>query len=179
MKEKRKRNIKKILLSIGLLTIFAVIFLIVFYFCNPLSKFNQTFFKVIPYPISLIEKDTLITTRDLLSNTESLEKFYSSQDFSQIGMRVDFETEEGRERLKIKEKEVLNKLIENELIQIIANSEGIYISQKEAEQELVTKAQEAGSTENLALSLKKLYKRRRYCYVSCLTCPIISRRNIS
>lgn len=157
MKNKNKKNIKKILLSIGLFILFLIIFMVIFYFCNPLTKFNQTFFKIIPYPISLIEKNTVITTRELLSNTESLKKFYSSQDFSQAGMRIDFETKEGEGRLKIKEKEVLNKLIEDKLIQIIANSKGIYISKKEAEEELISKARAAGSIENLALSLKKLY----------------------
>ncbi len=157
MKKKIKKIFRRTFLSILLVSGFFLVFLIIFYFFSPLNKFNKKFFKKIPYPIAVINQNKIITTKNLLSNSESLEKFYNSQDFSKIGMRVDFETEEGLERLKIKEKEIFNKLIENEIIEIIAESKGIHISKKEAGKELVTKAQEAGSTENLALSLKKLY----------------------
>jgi hypothetical protein len=59
--------------------------------------------------------------------------------------------------LKIKEKEVFNKLVENILVEKIANVQGIQVDKREAEQEIVTKAKEVGSTENLALNLKRLY----------------------
>ncbi len=151
------KKIKKGFLYIILFMIFCSAFLITFYFFSPLGKFNQRFFKIIPYPITLIDGNQLITTRDLLQNVESLEKFYNSQDFSEIGLRIDFETKEGQQRLKVKEKEIFNKLIEDKIIQSIARAEGINVSKKEAGQELISKAQEAGNTENLALNLKKLY----------------------
>lgn len=154
---KENKIIKKIGLSVILLIVFVTIFLVSFYFLNPLNKFNQNFFKIIPYPIALINNNKIISTKNLLSDMESLQKFYSSQDFSEIGMRVDFTTIEGQQRLKIKEKEIFNKLIEDAVIKIIAESKGIEISKKEAGAELVAKAQEAGSTENLALNIKKLY----------------------
>jgi len=157
MKKQNKIIFNKITLFIGLLLIFAIIFLGIFYFCSSLNNFTKSFFKTIPYPIALINKNKILTTRDILSNAESLERFYVSQDFSEIGMRIDFKTEEGKQRLKIKEKEIFNKLIEDEIIKLIAESKGINISQKEAEQELIAKTQAAGSTENLALNLKKLY----------------------
>lgn len=156
MKKQNKKYIKRILMFLGLISFFIVFFLLVFYLCNPLKSFYRPFFKVIPYPIAYVE-GKIITTRDLLSNVESLKKFYNNQDFSYLGLRVDFKTEEGQQRLKLKEKEVFEKLIENELIKKIAESKGIYISEKEAGNELVTKAQEAGNTENLAMNLKKLY----------------------
>lgn len=156
MKKQNKRIIKRILLGLGLGFTFIVLFLIIFYFCNPLSKFYRPFFKTIPYPIAIVD-GKIITTKSLLQDLESLEKFYNTQDFSDLGLRVDFKTEEGQKRLKIKEKEVFNKLIENIMVEKIAQSKGIFVTEKQAGEELVTKAQEAGSTENLALNLKKLY----------------------
>jgi len=157
MKKINKIFSKKVLQFSFWLGLFILLFLVIFYFCNPLSKFNRTFFRVAPYPLALINGNEVISTRDLLFNLESLEKFYLSQDFSEMGMRIDFETEEGETRLKIKEKEVFSKLIENKLIEIIANEKGIYVSKKEAGEDLVSKAQDSGSTENLALNLKKIY----------------------
>lgn len=156
MKKENKKRIKSTLLFLGLAVFFITAFLIIFYFCNPLSNFNKKFFRVIPYPVALVD-GKIITTRNLISDTESLKNFYEKQDFSELGLRVDFKTEEGELRLKVKEKEVFNKLIENQIIQKIAKSKGIEVTEKEAGTELVTKAQEAGSTENLALNLKKLY----------------------
>ncbi len=156
MKKENKKRLKKILLFFGLLSFFIITFLIFFYFCNPLNKFNKKFFRFIPYPVALVD-GKIITTRNLISNTESLKNFYENQDFSELGLRIDFKTEEGKLRLKVKEKEVFNKLIEDQIIQKIAESKGIKVTEKEAGDELVTKAQEAGSIENLALNLKKLY----------------------
>jgi len=154
---KKGSKLKKISLFIVLMFSFLVIFLIISYLINPVAKFNKIFFKTIPYPIASIDETTLLTTRDLLSDIESLERFYTSQDFSEIGMRIDFDTEEGTKRLKIKEKQVFNKLIEDSIIKIIAKSKNIVISKKEAEEELISKSKKAGSTEDLALNLRKLY----------------------
>lgn len=153
-------NKNKIFKRAGLFALIALIFLIifftVFYFFSPLKGFSKNFFKMIPYPVAMVDGE-MITSKDILKNTQSLRKFYETQDFSEIGMRVDFKTAEGEERLKIKEKEVFNKLVENILIEKIANAQGIDVSRKEAEQEIITKAKEFGSTEDLALNLKRLY----------------------
>lgn len=156
MEKQNKKIFKKIGLFLGVGLLFVVAFFVIFYFSNPLNKFNRTFFKTIPYPVALVD-GKIITTRNLIKNTESLESFYTNQNFSDLGLRVDFKTEEGQFRLKVKEKEILNKLIENQIIIKISESKGIKISEKEAGNELITKAQEAGSTENLGINLKKLY----------------------
>jgi len=156
MKIDNKTKIKKIALFVGIALVFLISFLLIFYFLNPLKGFSRSFFKTIPYPIAFVEGDS-ITTKDILSDASSLKKFYETQDFSEVGLRVDFKTKAGQERLKIKEKEIFNKIIENILIEKIANSKKIFVSKEEAEAELVSKAEEAGNIENLALNLKKLY----------------------
>jgi len=157
MNKKTESILRKISIFTGVLILFLIAFILIFYFCNPLGSFTKTFFKVIPYPIAVIDQNNVVTTKDLLSSSESIEKFYNNQDFSEIGLRIDFDTEEGKQRLKIKEKEVFNKLIENELVVLVSNSKGIIITKKEAEEELVMKAREAGDMKNLATSLKNLY----------------------
>jgi hypothetical protein len=156
MKIENKAKIKKAALFIAIALIFIVVFLLVFYFINPFKGVNKKFFEIIPYPVALVDGD-IITTRRLLSEESSLKKFYEIQDFSKVGLRIDFKTESGRERLKIKEKEIFNKIVENILIEKIANSKNIVTTKDEAENELVNKAEEMGNTENLALNLRKLY----------------------
>jgi hypothetical protein len=153
-------NKNKLLKRTGLFVLIGLLFLIglfvIFYFLSPLKSWNKMIFEVAPYPVAWVDGE-IITTRDVLKNTDSLRNFYETQDFSEIGMRVDFKTEDGKKRLKIKEKEVFNKLVENILVEKIANVQGIQVDKREAEQEIVTKAKEVGSTENLALNLKRLY----------------------
>jgi hypothetical protein len=156
MKKQNKKTLKKFGVFFGVFLLFLIAFFVFFYFSNPLNKFNRAFFKTIPYPVALVD-GKIITTRNLIKNTESIENFYSNQDFSELGLRVDFKTEEGQFRLKVKEKEILNKLIEDQIIVKIARARGIEVSEKEAGDELITKAQEAGNTENLAINLKRLY----------------------
>ncbi len=72
-------------------------------------------------------------------------------------MRIDFETKEGELRGEIKEKDVLDKLVEDEIIRDIAKKNGIVVTKEEAQNEIQQKIQEFGDTQALIVNLEKLY----------------------
>ncbi|MFA5961641.1 MAG: peptidylprolyl isomerase [Parcubacteria group bacterium] len=120
---------------------------------NQLTKKTSAY---IPYPVAFWGKN-IITEDKLKSQLNSARMFYENQDFSDMGMRVDFATEDGKKRLKIKEKNILNKLIENQLIENEAKKRGIIIKQEDISQAVSRKMQEYGSEDYLKENLKKLY----------------------
>lgn len=113
--------------------------------------------KIIPYPAAMVEKSNFISIGELNENLNSVKKFYETQDFSQFEMRVDFSTENGKKRLKMKEKEILNKMIEDKSVYFLAKKRGITINQEMVDHYLERKLEEYGSAENLKNNLEKLY----------------------
>ncbi|MFA6160323.1 MAG: peptidylprolyl isomerase [Parcubacteria group bacterium] len=111
---------------------------------------------IIPYP-SVISNSVFITTERLQNQLAGAKKFYEGQDFSQIGMRVDFGTEDGKKRLLIKEKNILNKLIDDAIIEKEAKKKSIIISQDLIDQEVDRKMKEYGTGDYLKNNLEKLY----------------------
>ncbi|PIU07487.1 MAG: hypothetical protein COZ85_03260 [Candidatus Moranbacteria bacterium CG_4_8_14_3_um_filter_34_16] len=112
--------------------------------------------KIIPYPVAKAEKK-IITFDKMKSQLASVKLFYKKQDFSDLGMRVDFSTKDGGKRLMIKEKNILNKLIENGIIESEANARGIKLTSSMIDQEVDRKIKEYGAGDNLEEELKELY----------------------
>ncbi len=112
--------------------------------------------RVIPYPAAIVGAN-FITVNKLLSQLGSAKTFYENQDFGSFGLRVDFSTDDGKKRLKIKEKNILNKLIENSIIESEARDRGIKITSDIIDQAVDRKLKEYGTDEYLRQNLKKLY----------------------
>jgi hypothetical protein len=158
-KKSGEKKIKPLAVILGL-TIFLIVYLAIiailiygFNFNNPLTKKTASIF---PYPVASWGTN-VITEKKLKSQLESARMFYENQDFSDLGMRVDFATEDGKKRLKIKEKNILNKLIENKLIENEAKKRGLAINPEDISQEVSRKMQEYGSEEYLKNNLTRLY----------------------
>ncbi|HHX58589.1 MAG TPA: hypothetical protein GX706_02385 [Candidatus Moranbacteria bacterium] len=98
-----------------------------------------------------------ITSKQVAKGLAAVRKFYESQDLASRGMRVDFSTQEGEFRLKMKEREVLNKLVENAMIEILAEQHKIKITEKDLIDEFEKRAMEVGSKEILTREIKSLY----------------------
>jgi len=113
--------------------------------------------KVIPFPAVYIRDAGIITVSAVKENTASVKRFYESQDFEQVGMRVDFSTDQGKKRLKIKEKEVINKMIENKIIECLAQERGIQVDDNLIDQLVEDSISKFGNRENLVSDLGKLY----------------------
>lgn len=165
MKENKIKNIiKKINILdkrkwiIGAIFLIVVLFLVNFYTGFPTRKISEPVFRLIPIPVAVVDKTKIIFSNELIEDNLAVKKFYQSQDFSASGLRIDFETEEGKMRLKIKEREILDKLIEDAIVKKIADEKNINITQTEAEKELGNKiAQAKVESQEFALNVRKLY----------------------
>lgn len=113
--------------------------------------------KFVPIPAAIIGWDEVVYLSEVRDNLASIEKFYETNDLSREGLRVDFSTESGKKRLKIKEKDVLEKLIEDKTIKALAEKRGISISEKDIGKVVEAKLEEFGTTNDVERDLQKTY----------------------
>lgn len=146
--------------------VYAALIIIVFAFAASLaivyvfpqsSAFSVRLRNALPYPAVVAGYRNWITYRSLTENMSAVKRFYEAQDFSQVGLRVDFSTDDGQKRFKVREKEVLNKMIEDSAIRILAKERGIAVSRDEAAQAITRKLSEYGSGEEVKNDLDRLY----------------------
>lgn len=159
-KKTRDKEVKISTIIYSVLIIIAAIIValgIVIYAFRWNNNFIKKAEKFIPYPAAIVKNTNFITIGRLNADLNSVKKFYENQDFSEVNMRVDFSTENGEKRLKLKEKEILNRLIEDKAIEIIARQKGIDISNEMVDQNLERKLEEYGNEGNLSENLQKLY----------------------
>lgn len=121
------------------------------------SAFVKGFVDRSPYPIVVIGHSKVITFKTLAENMKSIKQFYESQDFSKVGMRIDFSTDEGKQRFKVREKEVVNKMIEDEAIIQLAKQRDIVITPQAAREGLRRKLEEYGTSDEVQKNLNHLY----------------------
>ena len=111
----------------------------------------------IPLPAAVVNYTNFISVREVNDDLRALQAFYENQDFSSVGMRVDFTTDEGEKRLQIKKKQLLNKLIEDRAVEIIAKKRGVSVSASEVDSSVEKKLAEYGSKETVVSDLKSRY----------------------
>jgi len=112
--------------------------------------------RVVPYPAAIVDWE-FISFSDLENDTEAVKNFYEKQDFSDLGLRVDFSTADGKKRLAVKRKNILSKLIENKLIEKEARKRGIILTEEMIDQEVERKLREWGSEEYVKNNMLNLY----------------------
>ncbi len=108
-----------------LVVLFALSLLWVYAWPNMFGSRGMLLRERMPYPLVIISPKQIITYGEYAENSIAVKRFYESQDFSQIGLRVDLNTEEGQKRFMVRKKEVLNKMIEDEALRSIAKDENI------------------------------------------------------
>lgn len=113
--------------------------------------------KIIPYPAAMIDSTHLILLSDLQKNLRSVKNFYENQNFSEAGLRVDFSTENGQKRLLVKKKEILNKLIENKIVEMLSWERGITITVEMTAQAVNEEIKKYGNKNETLDNLQKLY----------------------
>ncbi len=155
----KKQQFKKIAaLILVVLFVVMVIVPVGIYLYSPLWSITKPIFEKIPYPVAFVgERRDVITTKELLYNVKSVRKFYESQNLEEKGLRVDFTTDDGKMRLKIKEREVLDKHVEDKIIVQLANRYGIEVTTEDAQKELDNLIKLAGSKKAVELKLSALY----------------------
>jgi parvulin-like peptidyl-prolyl isomerase len=123
------------------------------------SGLSERLRKVFPYPVALVGDGGFISFRELDENLASVRRFYENQSesFAKAGLRIDFSTPEGRKRLSIREKELLDKMIEDAAIEVLAEERGIRISDEAVRQNLDRKLKESGNESDVKERLARLY----------------------
>ena len=142
---------------LALILVLLSLSLIVVYFFPHTNPTLQGLVRRLPYPAVVVGYGNVVTFRELSQNMESIKHFYENQDSSQLGLRIDFSTEEGQKRLKVREKEVLNKMIEDEAVIRLAKERGVFISQEMARQGVARKLEEYGNSDQVQQNLERLY----------------------
>ncbi len=142
---------------LGIIIIFILISGLAIYAFGAKSGVIKKISEIIPYPSAIIGFQKTITIGKLNKDLEAVKKFYENQDFSELGLRVDFSTEDGEKRLKIKEKQLLNKLIENKIVEILAKKKGVLITSEMVSQEFERKLVEYGGKEKFNNEILALY----------------------
>lgn len=123
----------------------------------PENAFSRLFASRFPFPVVLIGQGVAVTTEGLSANREALRHFYESQDFAELGMRVDFTTEDGKKRLKIRERDLINKMLEDKAIELLARDRGITVTSDQVASETTVKMKELGTTDKVEETLARLY----------------------
>jgi foldase protein PrsA len=148
-----------IIFGAATLVIFAVLAFLILgvYQFNWSNRFFVAITKVIPFPAAYVHGAGFISVNEIKSDDAAIKKFYESQDFEKLGMRVDFSTDQGQKRLKIKEKDIINKLIENKVVEDLAQKRGIVLSDSDINAALENSIQQYGNKDNLMSDLARLY----------------------
>ena len=160
MEQKLTKRVRLSTLAYSFLAALILVFtltLVCTYFFPRTSSLVETLVRKVPYPAVVIDYRKSVSFRELSQNMDSVKRFYENQDFSKLGLRVDFSTEEGKKRLKIREKEVLNKMIEDQAMVILAQKRDIFVTMEMAHQGVTRKIQEYGSEERVKTDLDRLY----------------------
>lgn len=108
-------------------------------------------------PMVVVDGHQLISFREVDGDLRSIRQFYERQDFSEVGLRVDFSSDDGKKRLKVREKELLNKLIEDRAIESLSRSRGIVVTDEMVDQGVKRKLDEFGSADTVEDDLNRLY----------------------
>lgn len=112
--------------------------------------------RVVPYPAVITSQGT-IWYKDISRNMEAVERFYVSQDFASQGIRIDFSTSDGKKKLKMKEKDLLNKLLEDKVLSAYLDENKRKVTDAETAQNIDRILAETGSGGSAKENIKKLY----------------------
>lgn len=149
---------RTLVLALGGFLVVLIAFLFVTYYRYTDSWLGQKIGERFPFPVVIVGNDRIaINSRELRENMISIQRFYESQDFSQIGIRVDFSTADGEKRLKLRERDLLNKMLEDTVIEELAAEQGIVISGAQAREDVEKRLKEYGSADKVELSIARLY----------------------
>ena len=159
-KHKEEKNVGAKTIALAVLAIvlaYLAVIAILFYGMGANNFLVNKTVEILPFPVAMVGTDKIVTAGELNEDLVSVRRFYESQDFSKIGLRVDFSTEDGQKRLKVKERRLLNKLIENRIIEKLASERGISITKKMAEQNVDRELERYNSNADVKERLFSLY----------------------
>jgi hypothetical protein len=159
MKKEKWFSRKTVLIAGGIVGLCAIIiFLIVVYSRYTTHTQVQGIARVLHLPVLVVWRPfSVLTTTELQWKLTSLRQFYEKQDFSSLGMRVDFSTTEGKKRLLVRERGLMNKYIEDQVVERLVRDAGMRVTSAEVDQSVARKLHEFGSEDQVRNDLERLY----------------------
>jgi hypothetical protein len=147
------------LLGMGSAAVIAFVAALLFAYVFPASwGITEKVRGALPLPVAMVGWESVASYSELSENLSSVRRFYETQDFAAVGMRVDFTTADGQKRLKIREKVILEKMIEDEALHLLAAREGISISDADATKAVAEQLQSIGEGgSGVSEKLSRLY----------------------
>lgn len=117
----------------------------------------DTVYKTVPYPAATVDYTHWVILAEYNDNVKAMRRFLENKEAASSAGKFDFSTPEGLKRLAIIKKNILNQLIENRMVEILARGQGITVSNSEiADTTQKILSQEGQQDENLT-QLNVLY----------------------
>lgn len=91
----------------------------------------DTVYKTVPYPAATVDYTHWVNLSEYNENVKAMRRFLESKEAAYGEGKFDFSTPEGLNRLAIIKKNILNQLIENKMVEILAKGQGITVSNSE------------------------------------------------
>jgi hypothetical protein len=156
----RLKDIRKRWLWIGggaaaLLIVVVTLILTIYY--APSSRVGMWLWRYIPAPVVWVDSSTYITTTEISTLRSAIRQFYTNQDFSNVGTRVDFDSAEGQQKFQYLERRLINKLLEDKVVAKLGKAVGVSVSLEEADQAYQRRVVEMGGTMEVTQKIQTLY----------------------
>lgn len=121
------------------------------------NNFLDSAYEAVPYPVATVNYTRWVRFSDFNENVKAMRRYLESKEAAYSEGKFDFGTAEGQKRLAIIKKNILNQLIENKIVELLAKDQGVTVSQAEIN-ETAQKVldQEGRKSENLT-QLSMLY----------------------
>lgn len=113
--------------------------------------------RVVPLPVAIVGRWHMVPLAELRENLQATRVFYENQDFESIGVRVDFTTEDGQKRLKLWERTLLDKLVEDEVVMLLAKREGIEVTDEQVHARVMQFLERYGTSQAAAENVRNLW----------------------
>ncbi|HVE80759.1 MAG TPA: peptidylprolyl isomerase [Candidatus Dormibacteraeota bacterium] len=140
----------------ALLAIFLIVFGVLIYKYKSDSRAVQLAAAIVPYPAEKVN-GSFITYSDYLFEVNSIKHYYLSQTTPDNKPAIDFNTPEGKTRLKELQKQVLEQLKSDAVVRQLANKNKISVSDKEVKEQVDQITKSAGGEAKVKEVLKKFY----------------------
>lgn len=148
---------KKIFIIVGTIFVVVILFIFIVTYIFRVESPAIGFVRNAMHLPAMIVDGKWISLTEIEENTDSIRQFYENQDFSQYGIRIDFATDNGQKRLQLQERKMLNKLIEDTMIEEIAQEWNIALSDEAVRDAMERPMSEMNTRESVQSRLDNLY----------------------
>lgn len=140
----------------GILVLFLLIFAILIYKFKNDSRIVQIVSGVVPYPAERVNNH-LIRYSTYLFEVNSIKHYYQSQTTDNNQQAIDFNSKDGKEKLKQLQNQVLDQLQQEAVIKDIAKKQKVTVTTKEINEQVDQITKSAGGEAKVKEVLKKFY----------------------